>query len=134
MNKDTRLITAGRKPEENFGIVNPPVYHASTITFPTVAAMEKARENRFEVPYYGRYGTPTTFAFEEAVAALEGGEKTIAVPSGMAAIAGPLLALLRTGDHMLTVDNAYSPTRKFCDGPLAGFGVEKEKSRAQGGN
>jgi len=124
MNKDTRLVTAGRKPEENFGIVNPPVYHASTITFPTVAAMEKARENRFEVPYYGRYGTPTTYAFEEAVAALEGGEKTIAVPSGMAAIAGPLLALLKTGDHMLTVDNAYSPTRKFCDGPLAGFGVE----------
>ena len=124
MNKDTRLVTAGRKPEENFGIVNPPVYHASTITFPTVAAMEKARENRFDVPYYGRYGTPTTFAFEEAVAALEGGERTIAVPSGLAAIAGPLLALLKAGDHVLMVDNAYSPTRKLCDGPLAGFGIK----------
>ena len=124
MNKDTRLVTAGRKPEENFGIVNPPVYHASTITFPTVAAMEKAREKRFDIPYYGRYGTPTTFAFEEAVAALEGGDRTIAVPSGLAAIAGTLLALLKAGDHVLVADNAYSPTRKFCNGPLAGFGVE----------
>jgi cysteine-S-conjugate beta-lyase len=124
MKKDTRLVTAGRKPEENFGIVNPPVYHASTVTFPTVAAMEKAKETRFESVFYGRYGTPTTFAFEEAVAALEGGEKTIAVPSGMAAIAGPLLALLKTGDHVLMLDNVYHPTRNFCDGPLADFGVE----------
>ena len=124
MKKDTRLVTAGRKPEENFGIVNPPVYHASTITFPTVAAMEKAREDRFEVVYYGRYGTPTTFAFEDAVAALEGGEKTIAVPSGLAAIAGPLLTLLKTGDHVLMVDTVYQPTRKLCDGTLADFGVE----------
>ena len=124
MKKDTRLVTAGRKPEENFGIVNPPVYHASTITFPTVAAMEKACEDRFEVVYYGRYGTPTTFAFEDAVAALEGGEKTIAVPSGLAAIAGPLLTLLKTGDHVLMVDTVYQPTRKLCDGTLADFGVE----------
>jgi cystathionine beta-lyase len=62
MNKDTRLVTAGRKPDENFGIVNPPVYHASNITYPTVAAMEKAKENRYESVYYGRYGTPTTFS------------------------------------------------------------------------
>ncbi len=124
MKKDTRLVTAGRKPEENFGIVNPPVYHASTITYPTVAAMEKAKENRYETVYYGRYGTPTTFAFEEAVAALEGGEKTIAVPSGMAAIAGPLLALLKAGDHVLMVDNTYHPTRHFCDSLLTDFGVE----------
>ena len=123
MKKDTRLVTAGRKPEENFGIVNPPVYHASTITYPTVAAMEKAKENRYETVYYGRYGTPTTFAFEEAVAALEGGEKTIAVPSGMAAIAGPLLALLKAGDHVLMVDNTYHPTRHFCDNPMIKGGI-----------
>ena len=118
------MVTAGRKPEENFGIVNPPVYHASTVTFPTVAAMEKAKETRFESVYYGRYGTPTTFAFEEAVAALEGGEKTIAVPSGMAAIAGPLLALLKAGDHVVAAHDLFGATVSMFTNILSKFGIE----------
>ncbi len=122
---DTRIVHAGRHPDEQFGAVNPPVYHVSTVTFPTVAAMEAATRERFDQRlYYGRYGTPTTQALEEAVAALEGGSRCIATSSGLAAICGTLTALLQAGDHLLMVDSVYAPTRKFCDGPLKRFGIE----------
>ena len=121
---DTRLTTAGRDPQNNFGIVNPPVYHASTVTFETMADLHKAEQNRFDQVYYGRYGTPTTFAFEEAVADLEGGNHCISVPSGMASIAVALAATLHHGEHALITDSAYFPTVKFCNTFLKKFGVE----------
>jgi cysteine-S-conjugate beta-lyase len=124
MKLDTILGHCGRKPEENHGIVNPPVYHASTVIFPTVADLEKANTSPRGLIRYGLHGTPTTFAFEEAVAKLEGGEHTVSLPSGLAAIAVPLLAFLKAGDHLLVTDNTYSPTRRLCNGALAGFGVE----------
>ncbi|HTO67341.1 MAG TPA: PLP-dependent transferase, partial [Bradyrhizobium sp.] len=68
---DTLLTHAGNHPELNHGIVNPPVYHASTILFPTIEKMEQAQKERLSGVSYGRWGTPTTFAFEEAVAAIE---------------------------------------------------------------
>lgn len=120
---DTILTHAGRDPHNNHGVVNPPVYHASTILFPTVQAMEDAQKRRFFSMTYGRHGTPTTFAFEEAVAKLEGGWKAIAVPSGLAAIVGAITGFVRSGDHILMTDNAYGPTRKYCDDGLARFGV-----------
>lgn len=121
---DTRLTTAGRDPEANFGIVNPPVYHASTVTFPTVAAMTEANKHKFDQTYYGRYGTPTTFAFEAAVADLEGATHGVALPSGMAAIAVAIIANVQAGDHILITDNAYHPTHKLAAGILKSFGVE----------
>lgn len=122
---ETRLVHDGRHPEQQFGAVNPPVYHVSTVTFPTVAALEQATRNRLENRlYYGRYGTPTTFALEEAVAGLEGGAKCVATSSGLAAICATLCAFLKSGDHLLMVDSVYAPTRKFCDGVLANFGVQ----------
>lgn len=124
MNKDTAIVHAGRHPEQHFGAVNPPVYHASTITFPSVSAMEETSKAPFEGVRYGRFGTPTSFAFEEAVAAIEGGWRTIATCSGLAAISGTLMALLKAGDHLLMTDTAYFPTRKFCDSVLTRFGIE----------
>lgn len=122
--KDTLLVNAGRRPEDNFGLVNPPVYRGSTVTFPTVAALEASNAAPFEGVHYGRTGTPTTFAFEEAVAALEGGERTVALPSGLAAIACALLAFLEAGDHVLVTDSVYFPTRRLLGGALRRFGVE----------
>jgi len=124
MKKETKLLHVGRNPEDHHGIVNPPVYHASTITFPTVAALEKASANPFEGVYYGLTGTPTTFALQEAVAELEGYPHAVAVPSGLAAITAALMAFLKTGEHLLMVDSVYGPTRRFCDDVLARFGVE----------
>jgi len=126
MKQDTVVVTAGRDPHGNHGVVNPPVYHASTITFPTVAAIEEAGRHRFDPgqTYYGRYGTPTTFALEEAIAALEGGYRSVTVGSGKAAIVAALTAFLDAGDHLLMVDAAYGPTRAFCNRFLARYGVK----------
>jgi cystathionine beta-lyase len=128
MKKDTRILHAGRHPERFDGAVNPPVYHASTILHPSVAVMEASGRTPFDGVRYGRFGTPTTFAFEEAMVAVEGGEgeaiRSIATSSGLAAITGALSALLKAGDHLLMVDTAYYPTRKFCDSVLARYGVE----------
>jgi cysteine-S-conjugate beta-lyase len=122
---DATLVTvAGRDPERQEGVVNPAVYHASTILFPTVAALEAARPDRGV--YYGRYGTPTTFALEEAVARLEGGHRAVTVGSGKTAITATLLTLLDSGDHLLVTDSVYAPTRNFCASTLSRFGIETD--------
>ncbi|MEO5336515.1 MAG: cystathionine beta-lyase [Magnetospirillum sp. WYHS-4] len=123
MKKDTLLGHAGRHPEDHQGIVNPPVYRASTVLFPSLDELETAERERFDRVYYGRYGTPTHFAFEEAVATLEGASHAIALPSGMAAIACTLHALLEAGDHILMTDNAYGPAARLCEGPLNRLGI-----------
>ncbi|MCC7016524.1 MAG: cystathionine beta-lyase [Rhodospirillales bacterium] len=122
--RDTVLAHVGRYPKANHGIVNPPVYHASTVIFPTVAKLEASQAAPFDHIHYGRYGTPTTMALEEAVAVLEGGDKAISMPSGLSAIACTLQSFLKAGDHALIVDSTYFPTRRFCNGLLAGFGIE----------
>ncbi len=124
MKKDTLITEVGRDPEKNFGVVNPPVHHASTILFPTMAELEEAYRTPFDGVRYGRRGTPITFALEEAVTALEGGYRGIAMPSGRSAISTALLAFLKSGGHLLMVDAAYEPTREFCENMLRGFGVE----------
>jgi cystathionine beta-lyase len=120
--KDETLVTiAGRHPEQHSGAVNPPVYHASTILFPTLDALENQAAQPFT---YGLHGTPGTQAFEEAMNVLEGAHATVIVPSGLAACTLALLSALRGGDHLLMVDTVYEPTRTFCDRMLKRFSVE----------
>lgn len=123
--RDTLLTHTGGTPEDRHGAVNPPVYRASTILFPTVAEWEASRKHdrRFDVVRYGQLGTPTTFALEEAIAALEGGYRAMLLPSGLAAATTALLALLKSGDHLLMTDSAYSPTRHFCKAILSRYGI-----------
>jgi cystathionine beta-lyase len=120
---ETRLAHAGNRPRDNHGVVNPPVYHASTVLFPTLAALHAAEADRFSGTTYGRYGTPTVFALEEAVAALEGAERALALPTGLAAVTMSLMAFLKPGDHLLMVDTVYEPVRGFCDRFLAKLGI-----------
>ncbi|GAB2178530.1 cystathionine beta-lyase [Dongia sp. agr-C8] len=119
----TKLTHAGNSPFDNHGIVNPPVYHASTVLYRTVEELRFKEKAPFEHVTYGRTGTPTSWAFEEAVAALEEADRAIAMPSGLAAIAGALYAFLKSGDHVLMTDTAYFPTRKLCDNQLAKIGI-----------
>ena len=125
MKEDTLIVTAGRSPEDNYGIVNPPVYHASTVLFPTVAELERSQQERLNnnTVYYGRYGTPTTFAFQNAIAKLDGGYRAVALPSGQSAVLASLMAFLKSGDHILVVDSVYGPTRALCNGLLARYGI-----------
>ncbi|MGK9233531.1 cystathionine beta-lyase [Inquilinus limosus] len=123
----TVLAHAGRHPRANHGMVNPPVYHTSTVLWPTVAAMDAVHSGFEHGQYsYGRIGTPTSEAFEDAVAAIEGGHGAIAVSSGLAAVNVALTAFVRAGDHVLITDSAYGPTRRYADAVLSRFGVEVE--------
>jgi cystathionine beta-lyase len=79
---------------------------------------------RFDVVRYGLLGTPTTFALEEAVAAIEGGYRAMLMSSGLAAITAPLQACVKCGDHVLMVDSCYGPARNFCERVLTRCGVE----------
>jgi cystathionine beta-lyase len=117
----TKLVTAGRDPKSYHGFVNPPVYHASTVLYPC-AEDYVAHRARYQ---YGRRGTPTTEALELALQELEGPQcaGVALVPSGLAAISSALLAVVRSGDHVLVTDSAYGPTRTFCDQILARLGV-----------
>lgn len=119
---ETRLVNAGRHPQAYHGFVNPPVYHASTVLYPT-AEDQVAHRAKYQ---YGRRGTPTSEALESALAEMEGeGCAGVALlPSGLAAISTALLSVAGAGDHILVSDSAYRPTRVFCDGVFKRMGVE----------
>jgi len=117
----TRLVVGGRDPAANHGFVNPPVHHVSTVLYPTAEDF-LARRSRY---LYGRRGTPTSEALENALRELEGPAcaGVALLPSGLAAISTALLALLNAGDHLLVTDSVYQPTRNFCDGVLKRYGI-----------
>ncbi len=115
----TRLVAAGREFTDH-GVVNPGVFHASTIVFDDLAAYRD-----MTVPYrYGRRGTPTSRAVEQAVALVEGAHDARLCSSGMAAISTAIMCFLKSGDHVLMADTVYIPARKFAEGTLARMGIE----------
>lgn len=122
VNVETSLVTSGRDTAAQKGFVNPPVVRGSTVLYPSA---EDLHAHRGEYSY-GRHGTPTTKALQHALATLEGPAcaGVALAPSGLAAISTSLLAVLKTGDHVLVCDNVYRPTRLFCDGLLHRFGIE----------
>ncbi|KAA8499183.1 putative cystathionine beta-lyase [Porphyridium purpureum] len=126
----TKLIKGGHAPylwtSDEYGrsVVNPPVYHASTVTFPNVEALNHANKSPLSGWYYGRFGQPTSWALEEAFAVIEGAYKACAVGSGVAAANASILAFVQGGDHVLVSDGVYGPTRSFCDKFLKRFFVE----------
>jgi cysteine-S-conjugate beta-lyase len=117
----TKVVTAGRDPASYHGFVNPPVYHASTVLYPSAEDFV-AHRARYQ---YGRRGTPTTEALEGALQELEGPNcaGVSLLPSGLAAISAALLAVVHSGDHILVTDSAYQPTRNFCEQVLKRLGV-----------
>ena len=125
MSKQTDLVHLGRDPKAQHGVVNLPVYHASTILYPSIAAFKNRAvgERKYRGVRYGAYGTPTTFALADAVAELEGGAGGVVTSSGLAAVTMALTAFLNSGDHLLMVDSVYTPTRDFCDSVLRRLGV-----------
>lgn len=132
MKKDTILISTGRNKQYTGPAVNPNVARASTIVFDSLAEMAQAGiDKRYQfdgdrqsVEYYGRRGTSTTFALNDAMCELENAAGSYAYSCGTAAITSSLLSFLSAGDHLLMVDSVYEPTRDFCQGSLARLGVE----------
>jgi cystathionine beta-lyase len=116
----TAVVHSGRDPALQHGFVNPPVYRGSTVIFPTLDAIEAYDEQPYK---YGRHGTPTTAALEEAICRLEGGARCLLTASGYQAVTTAILAFIKAGDNILMVDSVYQPTRRFCDTLLARLGV-----------
>lgn len=126
MKNETLLATLGSSPDDHHGVVNLPTYRASTILFPTYDAFMAADNGNWPTPIYGRYGTPSTMALEEALAQVDKADHAIVTSSGLAAIIVTLLAYVRAGDHILVADTIYGSTRRFCDMELKRLGVDIE--------
>jgi cysteine-S-conjugate beta-lyase len=119
----TDLIHHPYVPPAGFASPQPGVFKASTVIFPSVAAL-RSRDWKHKDGYtYGLHGTPTTFMLEERIAALEGGKQCVLMPSGLSAIATVSMALLRTGDEVLIPDNAYGPNKALAEGELKAWGI-----------
>ena len=123
MKNDTELATKfahmGRPPAGLGTSVSHPVTRASTLLF------EKAEDlYRSDIRGYGRHGTAVHDALAELFTELEGGVGTLLYPSGVAALTGPILSVVKPGDHVLLTDSAYGPTRALCQTFLKKMGIE----------
>lgn len=127
MKESTQLINAGRNPQRFEGVVNTPIVRGSTLLSPNMAHwIEKNRqhaEDKFGVSIYGRFGTATHHALQEAITEISGGYRTMLYPSGLAAIASVVTAFVSSGDHVLLTDSVYSATTQFLTRTLQRFGV-----------
>lgn len=124
LSPETYLCHGAYNPEDYGGVVNPPVFHASTVVFKNCDELEARHQSLFvnnedEIMYYGRYGTPIVFALQKALAELEGGHRSLLVPSGLAACTSAIMALAKAGDHILVSSSVYGPTREFVNTVLA---------------
>lgn len=125
MRPATRVANAGRREEWTGPVVNPPVWRASTHLYASEADRKAAsKANADGGFFYGRRGAPTQWSLAEGLTQIEpGAHGTVLYPSGVAAIAGALLAVLRPGDRLLMSDNAYDPSRSMATGLLKRFGI-----------
>jgi cysteine-S-conjugate beta-lyase len=126
MQPETRLAHVARHPLRDAGAVNPPVYRASTIVYPSLQEFSARAQRRYTSFSYGLQGTPTTMALAEAVAELSGGYRSVITSSGLAAVTHAMTSFVKAGDHLLLADTVYGPARVFATSVLARFGVEVE--------
>ena len=127
MSLPTQLVNAGRKKRYTQGAVNSVIQRASSLVFDTVEAKKEAAENRTKgALFYGRRGTLTHFALQDAMVEIEGGAGCYLYPCGAAAIANAMLAFVKSGDHILVSEAAYEPTQEFCQHILKDFGVQTD--------
>ena len=126
MHDATHYLHCGRDSEAYGGLINTPVFRGSTVLAKDFNSWEASKKDGNPYANYGRFGTPTTRAFEDAMAGLEGGHASLVFPSGLAACVHALLAFVSAGDHVLITDNIYGPTRTFVSTVLTRLGVEVE--------
>ena len=122
----TTLIHHPYTPPAGFAAPQPGVFKASTVIFPSVAAMHAFEWKDKSAYTYGLHGTPTTYTLEARLCTLEGGLQCLLVPSGLTAIANVALSLLRTGDEVLIPDNAYGPNKVLAEGELKAWGISHQ--------
>jgi cystathionine beta-lyase len=114
----TGPVHSGRVSEKMARTVSPPIQKGSTVLLPNAAALYDNGQ-----PTYGRGGLATQKTLASALAELEGANTVRLFPSGLAAVTGAMLAVLKAGDEVLVTETVYKPTRRFCDNVLRRFGV-----------
>ena len=119
MSQETRLIRAGVTSGDLVKTVGPPIQRGSTVLLPCAEALYD--DDAYLT--YGRAGLSAHDALKSALGEMEGASGVSLYPSGLAALTGAMLAVLKAGDEVLVVDNIYKPTRRFCDQVLARYGV-----------
>jgi cystathionine beta-lyase len=117
---ETRLIHAGHGADLPARTVGPPVQKGSTVLLPDAASLY----DDLGQLTYGRQGLSAQFALQAALAELENARAVTLYPSGLSALTGALLAVLKAGDEVLVTDVIYKPTRRFCDHVLKRFGIK----------
>ncbi|WOA54132.1 cystathionine beta-lyase [Dickeya solani] len=120
----TALVAAGRSKRVTQGAVNPVIQRASSLVFDSVQDKKHATINRAKgALFYGRRGTLTHFAFQDAMTELEGGAGCALYPCGAAAIANAIVSFVSAGDHLLVTGSAYEPTQDFCNKVLSKMNI-----------
>ena len=118
MKDATRIIRSGAEPKPLVRTVNPPIQRASTVILPDAASLYDPDQVS-----YGRAGLSVRNALMDAIAEMEGAVGARLFPSGLAAMTGTMLALLKAGDEILVCEHVYRPTRLFCERVMRRFGV-----------
>lgn len=114
MREETATVHQPTISEEGYSSLTTPTHRASTIVFENAQAYATRGQRDLDGYSYGLHGTPTQRVLEAQLTALEGGERTVLMPSGQAAITAVFLSVLNSGDHVLIADTAYPPAVNFC--------------------
>ena len=117
-------VYAGEEHINAYNSITTPIIQTSTFVFKDAQAIDDYTLRNADRYEYGRYGNPTQTAAEQKLAALEGADDAILFSSGMSAITTTFLAFLKSGDHIVTTDDAYKKTLEFCQAVLPQFGIE----------
>jgi cystathionine beta-lyase len=119
----TQLIHHPYRAPEGWDAVPVPVAKASTVLFKDTADLHRPRPRDGLTYRYGLHGTPTSYTLAARLATLEHAEHCLLVPSGLAAVTLPSLAILRPGDEVLVPDNVYGQNRYLTESWLPQWGV-----------
>ena len=123
MNKDI-INQIGENREEYFNAAIPPIFSNSNFLFSKVEDMRSAMINKNNIPFYTRGHNPTTKIFEKKIAALEKTENAIALSSGMAAISSAILSQIKSGEHMISINQPYTGTDMFMKNILPDYNID----------
>ena len=117
------LNELGEEREKYFNAVAPPIYQTSNFSFKTVDDFRKAFEDEYSVFIYSRANNPTLKILSQKMAALDGAEECLVFNSGAGTIFAAVLANVKSGDHIVSVEEPYSWAKKMFDNVLPRFGI-----------
>ena len=123
LGSSTRSVHAGEAREKPEKSLTTPIAQTATFVFDTLQEFEQFKAGERHNFEYGRYGNPTQLAAERKLAALDNAEDALLFPSGMSAVTSVLMAMLRSGQHMIVVEDCYRMTAKFCS-IIKKFGID----------